>query len=246
MRKILFLMALQTANSWAGPYYRSINFDYINDTRDESGRRCLQKIAGICVQWQDFVNTRTITAWNDAQKARTLAALEVVADRMLDPAIAECGLSHAKIEHHEGSPFAITSWKVFTDAVRVQMAALLNRGFAKLRIRIVETNEFSGQAYAGNYVDGRYLGGNNYSVTGEFNIDLARHHIDTTTPTILAGTISHEMLHQMAHSHLEGTSGYLDHNFIVVFQSCLENDGAYIPRTGSSLHAAGPGCKIKR
>ena len=241
--QVTFLAAMAvTFSAWAGPYYRPINYELVNEQRNDSGRRCKRKIAGVCVEWEDWVDNRTVTAWDDNRRARGIAALTIVADRMLDPAITECALANARVEYHSGSPFAIPNWENFRTVVWGQMGALLNRGFPTVRMRIVTATDFSGMAEVGNYVDARYLGGSNFSVGGVYNFDVSTSAVDSNSADQLASTIVHEMLHQMTHDHVE----YLDHNFVEAYESCVENNGIYVPNAGASLHGQRLRCGSRR
>ena len=77
--------------------------------------------------------------------------------------------------------------------------------------------------------------GTKFTTSGEFNVWLNRYHLAAPTSTgsdadFWAGTIVHEMLHNLGHSH----DDYSDSWQINVFEKCLAQDGNYSPGKLSS------------
>ena len=91
-----------------------------------------------------------------------------------------------------------------------------------------EESEVLGRA-ALNEVTIKYAGNNTYRQLGEFKVDLNRYQLgaggEGSDPEWWAGTIAHEMLHNLGHKHEE--NDYTDEWQINVFKSAVVHNGYY-------------------
>ncbi len=190
------------------------------------------------------VNRRSYYLWNDVQRSRLNAALDLVSQRMLQPSILKCATDNAKVYYHDRCSAQINSEADYFNMTRRQLSGLLEQGFPNIHlVRWLDPNRKAGAV--GNAtvaevvkVDNRGLNGS--SVTGKFEVKIDVPFVDSIRDSqgiqALAGTIAHEMLHNMCHSH---TDSYTDDNFMTVFGDCVQNAGTYVPRTPASLNLLG-------
>lgn len=80
-------------------------------------------------------------------------------------------------------------------------------------------------------------------IEGRFAMDIDLSYLDSEGTTIdnLAGTIAHEMMHNLGFTH---PGGYKDRNYISVFDFIIERNGRYSPGLSLAGDASGRVCYV--
>ncbi len=184
-----------------------------------------------------------------AQQAKIEQALKIVSERMLSPRVYQCAKNNAKTFYSERCFYRAKSSSEYFHMTEMQLYALFRQGMPRARIQAfspeMANEKFVGYAPIGDILQVRCEGGGVHTVKGEFQVSLNQREIEKYKTyqdyEMLAGTIAHEFLHNLCHSHTNGPNAYTDDNFITVFGDCLQYDGKYVSRNSTLLQLVDPG-----
>lgn len=180
-------------------------------------------------------NLRTIGFSNDEEK-KLKEAMTIVAHRFHRPDVFDNALKNTKKIHFSGTDANMRGWKwnQYVDFIKLQWRGLWSKGFPTINVKPWLDKDYTGQAPRGEFVkvtektpkDGFSLVPFT-DVTGEFEMEISLPFLNKLPAHQTAGTIAHEMLHNMGHDH---PKGYTDQNFVTIFGDTLGLDGKFVAR----------------
>lgn len=179
-----------------------------------------------------------LRGFNKAEQDRIHQAIPVVKDRLLNVGWIDLAAQRSAYTLLGGEK--IQDRNLIRHHAMMAYNALKQEGLPKIVIRSNGSlGGFAGQGTVGTisirYVPGGLglTGAGHYEVRGYFDIELNPNNVRNDTTDELAGTIVHEMWHNLGHSHYDS---YTDGNFTTVMGDIVLNGGTYIPRTSLRLH----------
>ena len=216
----------------------SMKWKYINDTYNprKCWKQCQRKVLGNCVQYVKKCDyrTRTLAFFDERHKRVIRKSMNYISGAMSDRNVRSC------IQKY-------TEWYRVIGIPKGQKGRQSNIDYNALRIvdwfplnikakRATELASWSGQAYLERKAWARKKGNTYYlNWNGALNIELNVDWMDKimsqysgSSPRVyraVAGTIIHEVLHQMGHGHPEGD--YNQGHFVVVVGDCIESQGTW-------------------
>lgn len=228
MHKMVFALALLLpgAAAVAGP---KISWTYHN-TPAQCHNECKREVLGQCIETRRVCNSRTRN-WTTDTKAVIKRAMNLLSSRINTSRVRSCITKHTKkyrgIYARSGS---------LASAGKVDLKALSRvEEWPLLHLRAERENVYTtGSAYLERVARGSKLSGDRYRLSWSNEINM---YINLSAITywkdregfeeaanIYAGTIVHELMHQMGHNHPDGD--YDQGHFIVVVGDCVANNGA--------------------
>ncbi len=219
--------------------HNELGFDYV----------LYRKSGCECEEWESSIFGRSCVRedcrtyiFSENQKRIVAHAVAILSCRLLDEPLLSDVLANSSVAYFPFPVFDLKhqfrfrasddSWKSFSKLVQRQFSGLRSRGVPRIHIHPYrDSPDTGGEASERLAVRVQEVGQSLYEVSGQFHIYLnlsgnGLRDISMTDPRYVtmvestAGTIAHEMLHQMGHSH---PRGYNDNNFITAFGDSIEH-----------------------
>ena len=169
-------------------------------------------------------------------------SMNVLSKRIDQSRIWNCARENTKKWKVQNSGQNITTTDRFKNFIRLHQRAFTSGNIPRVLFTpFRENGPAHGRAYVGGYVKAKFVSTTSlvpiYKFDGEFNVMLNLKHLSDRNwndAETWAGTIFHEMLHQMGYTHFKGV--YNDDMYITVIGDCVTNNGRYYSRNGFGLN----------
>lgn len=180
-------------------------------------------------------------SFNNADKALIKRSMNVLSKRIDQDRVWRCATRNFRRWKVNNSGQNITTTDRFKRFVNLHRNAYKSGKIPRVMfVPFYENGPAHGRAYVGGFVRAKFVETTSlvpiYKFSGEYEVQINLKHFRSSSwqdPDVWAGTIFHEMLHQMGYNHDVGN--YQDEMFITVLGDCVTNNGTYRSRNGLSL-----------
>ncbi len=219
-----------------------ITWYYQNDDVRGCRRECVSRdrITRTCWQYREVCNKRSAVVWSSSQKRLVKRAMNILATRVDNRSVKSCVQKHTKYFRGSYAPknnLSRQGWLDFNALASVSRWPEFN-----LVSKTLGNSGIQGRTTIARIAYGT---GNQLKWSGRIGMELNVNAIDTNirrdgfdvAAENLAGTIFHEMLHQMGHQHPDTgdyNKDYLGGHFVVMAGDCIASNGKET-RTSRSL-----------